>query len=67
MLNVYYLFSGEESTRKELLRKVAAKLDLPDFIVERPKKAAQYGTSIMKNLNILAKPHKSVKEYLESI
>ncbi len=62
-----YLYSGNEQFRKELLRKVAAKMDLPNFIIERQKKAAQYGTSIMKNLHQLAKEHKSIKTYLESI
>ncbi len=65
-LNVNVLSKVNTTNRKELLRNVAAKLNLPDFIVTRQKKAAQYGTSIMKNLQLLAKPYNSVNDYLES-
>ena len=66
-LGINTLYSGNEANRKELLRKVAAKFNLPYNILKRPKKAAQYGTSIMKNLHSLAKPHNSIKEYLNSL
>lgn len=61
------IYSGIEQSRKELLRKVAAKLKLPNFIVEREKKASQYGSSVMKNLRQMAKPYRTIKEYLESL
>ncbi|MFQ6013108.1 MAG: asparagine synthase C-terminal domain-containing protein [Thermoplasmata archaeon] len=41
--------------RKEILRRVASELGLPLAIVERPKKAAQYGSGIMPRLRRLAK------------
>lgn len=41
--------------RKELLRRVGAELGLPSPIVERPKKAAQYGSGIMPALRRLAR------------
>jgi asparagine synthase (glutamine-hydrolysing) len=41
--------------RKELLRRVAAELGLPAAIVERPKKAAQYGSGIMPALRRFAR------------
>ena len=65
-LNLDIFFGYDEENRKILLRKVAQDLNLPDFIVQRPKKAAQYGTSVMKNLYQLAKTKSSLKEYLES-
>ncbi|MFQ5552804.1 MAG: asparagine synthase C-terminal domain-containing protein [Thermoplasmata archaeon] len=40
--------------RKELLRRVATELGLPETIVERPKKAAQYGSGVMPALRRLA-------------
>ncbi|MFQ5908498.1 MAG: asparagine synthase C-terminal domain-containing protein [Thermoplasmata archaeon] len=44
--------------RKELLRRVAAALGIPSAIVERPKKAAQYGSGVMPALRRLAKAEK---------
>ncbi|MFQ5987030.1 MAG: asparagine synthase C-terminal domain-containing protein [Thermoplasmata archaeon] len=41
--------------RKELLRRVATELGLPAAIVERPKKAAQYGSGVMPALRRLAR------------
>jgi asparagine synthase (glutamine-hydrolysing) len=64
--NIEILYSGNDLIRKDILRKVARMLDLPTFIVERKKKAAQYGSLIMKNLILLAKSHSSLKNYLES-
>lgn len=41
--------------RKEALRQVAAALGLPAFVVERPKKAVQYGSGVMMRLKALAR------------
>ncbi len=41
--------------RKGLLREVATLLNLPRPLVERPKKAAQYGSGVMKRMKALAK------------
>ncbi len=53
--------------RKELLRRVAAELGLPSAIVERPKKAAQYGSGVMPALRRFAKTEgRSILEVLRS-
>lgn len=41
--------------RKEPLRRAAARLGLPEPLVRRPKKAAQYGSGIMPRLERLAR------------
>ncbi|MDP6612799.1 MAG: asparagine synthase-related protein, partial [Candidatus Hydrothermarchaeota archaeon] len=54
--------------RKHILRLAARKKGLPDFIVERGKKAVQYSTGVEKALRMLAKEKdKSVEGYLKSI
>lgn len=51
--------------RKEILRRVATELGLPSAIVERAKKAAQYGSGIMPALRRLAKAQGlPIREYL---
>ena len=51
--------------RKELLRRVAAEMGLPSVIVERPKKAAQYGSGVMPALRRFAKTEgRSILEVL---
>lgn len=56
----------ENGLRKLVLRKVARNLGLPQFIVERPKKAVQYATGVNKVLKKLAiQKGLSVKEYLQ--
>ncbi len=42
-------------SRKEVLRKVAEMLGLPASLVERPKRAVQYGSGVMKALKAMAK------------
>jgi len=36
--------------RKYILRKLAAHLELPDSVVDRPKKAVQYSSGVQKVL-----------------
>ena len=51
--------------RKDMLRKVATNLGVPNFIVNKPKKAIQYSTGINKILHKIAKKKGvSVKEYI---
>jgi asparagine synthase (glutamine-hydrolysing) len=51
--------------RKELLRRVAAALGIPSAVVERPKKAAQYGSGVMPALRRLAKTeHRPILDFL---
>jgi asparagine synthase (glutamine-hydrolysing) len=46
----YKIESGNDLIRKHILRQVALDLGVPDFIANRPKKAAQYGSGIHKIL-----------------
>jgi asparagine synthase (glutamine-hydrolysing) len=46
----YKIRSFDDRLRKHILREVAAELGVPDEIVKRPKKAAQYGSGIHKIL-----------------
>jgi len=46
--------SANDSLRKLVLRQVAKKLGIPDFVVNRPKKAVQYATGVDKALKELA-------------
>ncbi|MCS7132621.1 MAG: asparagine synthase-related protein [Aigarchaeota archaeon] len=45
--------NGGEIIRKWVLRRAAEKLGLPGKIVERPKKAAQYSSGIMKRIKFI--------------
>lgn len=52
--------------RKLVLRKLAKNLGLPDFIVEKPKRAIQYSTGVNKTLKKLARREElTMREYLE--
>lgn len=60
--------SPKDNLRKHVLRQAAEKLGLPQFIVNKPKKAVQYATGVNKVLKKLAKKEKlSVREYLQKI
>ncbi len=47
--------SAEDRFRKRVLRRVAQRLAMPAFIVNRPKRAVQYATGVDKALRKLAK------------
>jgi asparagine synthase (glutamine-hydrolysing) len=58
----------DDGLRKLVLRRAAENLGLPQFIVERPKKAIQYATGISKVLKKLARKNKiSMSEYTQRI
>ena len=58
--------SPNDTLRKTVLRKVAREMELPPFIVDRPKKAIQYTTGVNKMIKRLAKKKgSSMKEYLQ--
>lgn len=58
----------KDGRRKHILRLAARKKGLPDFIVERHKKAVQYSTGVEKALRMLAKEKdNTVEGYLKSI
>lgn len=59
--------SGEKTTRKYILRKLAARLKLPESVVDRPKKAVQYSSGVQKVLLKEAKRRKlSLGEFVLS-
>lgn len=54
--------------RKYILREFGRSVGLPEIIVEREKKAAQYSSGIMKEIKLLAKENKSnVQDYINKI
>lgn len=59
--------SRETTTRKFILRKLALRLKLPNFVVERPKKAIQYSSGVQKVL-LRAARHRDMElsEFLSS-
>ncbi|MFV2015856.1 MAG: asparagine synthase C-terminal domain-containing protein, partial [Candidatus Heimdallarchaeota archaeon] len=61
------LFFNNHELRKQILRDIAAKIGLPKFIVERKKKAAQYGSNVMRNLKKESKSFKSLSTYINTI
>jgi asparagine synthase (glutamine-hydrolysing) len=55
----------ENTPRKLVLRQAARNLELPDEIVDRPKKAVQYSTGVSKVLGRLSRvKHLSLREYI---
>jgi len=54
--------------KKRVLRQVAKMIGLPAKIVDRPKKAVQYGSGVDKAIKALAKKsNKPVENYLRDI
>jgi len=54
--------------RKLVLRRAAENLGLPNFVVNKPKKAIQYTTGVSSILKKIAKRnHSTVKEYLQNL
>lgn len=64
-----FKISGPEDTlKKRVLRRVAKMIGLPANIVDRPKKAIQYGSGVDKVVKTLAKKsNKPVEKYLKDI
>ncbi len=57
----------DEQLRKMVLRKVAKNLGLPQFIIEKPKRAIQYATGVSKALEKIAgRKGLRLKEYLQN-
>lgn len=59
--------NNEDILRKYILREVARDFDLPDYIVERPKKAAQYGSGINKILKNKVLKGFGIEEFINSL
>ncbi len=60
---------GRKFVRKYVLRKLAEKNGVTTEIINRSKKAAQYGSAVNKHLEKIAKKngYKRIKEYLETL
>jgi asparagine synthase (glutamine-hydrolysing) len=57
-----------DTNRKIVLRQVAKNVGLPEFIVNKPKKAIQYATGVTKTLKKLAKRKGlSIREYSKEV
>lgn len=66
-LSLKVRISGKKVTRKYILRKLAARLKLPDSVVDRPKKAVQYSSGVQKVLSREAKRRNlSLSKFLSS-
>lgn len=62
------IFDREDVLKKRVLRQVAKMIGLPAKIVDRPKKAVQYGSGVDKAIKALAKKsNKPVENYLKDI
>ena len=60
--------SIEDKLRKRVLRRVAQNLDIPGFMVDKPKKAVQYTTGVTKALQRLAKAENfTLREHVKKI
>ena len=56
----------EGTLRKLVLRNLARNMELPQPIVDRPKKAVQYSTGVSQSLNKIAKrKHQTLKDYMQ--
>lgn len=63
----YKIKNSEDILRKHILRDVAREFDLPDYICDRPKKAAQYGSGINKILKKKVLRGFGIEEFVESL
>lgn len=63
----YKIKDSEDVLRKHILRDVARDFDLPDYICDRPKKAAQYGSGINKILKKKVLKGFGIEEFVESL
>ena len=60
--------STEDHLRKRVLRQVAQNLELPQFIISKPKKAIQYTTGVNKTLKRLARKESlTLREYVKRV
>jgi len=60
--------SVHDQLRKRVLRQVAKNLDIPEFIVERAKKAVQYATGVDKALRELARRRRlPQRDYIKQV
>lgn len=63
----YKIRNSEDVLRKHILRDAARDLGVPDYIADRPKKAAQYGTGINKILKKKVLRQFDIKDFVNSL
>ena len=61
----YKIKNNEDILRKHILRDVAKSIGVPDYIADRPKKAAQYGSGINKILKKKVLRSFDIEEFME--
>ena len=61
----YKIRNNEDLLRKHILRDVAKSIGVPDYIADRPKKAAQYGSGINKILKKKVLRSFDIEEFME--
>lgn len=64
---IYKIKDNEDILRKHILRDVAKSIGVPDYIADRPKKAAQYGSGINKILKKKVLRSFDIEEFIESL
>ena len=63
----YKIKNNEDILRKHILRDVAKSIGVPDYIADRPKKAAQYGSGINKILKKKVLRSFDIEEFIDSL
>ena len=63
----YKIKDGDDLLRKHILRDVAKSIGVPDYIADRPKKAAQYGSGINKILKKKVLRSFDIEEFMDSL
>ena len=64
---IYKIKDNEDILRKHILRGVAKSIGVPDYIADRPKKAAQYGSGINKILKKKVLRSFDIEEFIENL
>ena len=64
---IYKIKDNEDILRKHILRDVAKSIGVPDYIADRPKKAAQYGSGINKILKKKVLRSFDIEEFIKSL
>ena len=64
---IYKIKDNEDILRKHILRDVAKSIGVPDYIADRPKKAAQYGSGINKILKKRVLKSFDMEEFIDSL
>ena len=63
----YKIRNNDDLLRKHILRDVAKSIGVPDYIADRPKKAAQYGSGINKILKKRVLKSFDMEEFIDSL